>query len=198
MCCILIFTSVPLWNKKCGSLWRSLFFEISLLQVQHQEKTLGCYKDTCVSRMPEYCAIFDLPFPNTICQAVAKSSIKLPRSSPISGSFPLKASNRDACRLPLLRTQVPAYHGICLVKKRQTGRCNEWRRLHNGTFLQMLTRQASQSWRASISQCMECLGLTRASRVRDFSSNVEKLSGKRILEWERHCLCYLMIWQCWH
>lgn len=112
---------------------------------------------------------------NTICQAVGKSSLKLPSSCPTRCSFPLKASNRDACRLLLLRTQVPAHRRIHLMKKRQKGRCNGWKSLHYQTCFQTLTRHATQAWRASICQSKQCLGLTGASRVQDRSASVQNL-----------------------
>lgn len=58
---------------------------------------------------------------NAVCQTVAKSSLKVPRSWPTGCSFNLKASNRDACRLPLLRPQGNTSSGNTSSEKMAKG-----------------------------------------------------------------------------
>lgn len=146
-------------------------------------KTLGYCEDICASWVPGYSAIFDLPFPNTICQTVAKISIKLPSSCPTSWSFPLKSRSRDAYRLFLLRAQVPAHQGITLVlKKGRNGGavdgkdCTTWPFLR-GWWDKHQTCQCTVSWsdRKVQSTGLHC-------------KCIETMIKKRILEWEGYCV----------
>lgn len=109
---------------------------------------------------------------NTICQAVAKSSQKLPSSCPTGCSFPLNASDRDAHRLPLLRKQVPAHLEYVQWKKGRRGGTTDGKGSTTRSFFRC--QQDLKGWRALICPSRQCLGLTGVSRVQDGSS-VQKL-----------------------